>query len=161
MNALGLNVARLGVLAAVFVAAPASALTLQGLSGPPHSVTAEEFAKAPHSTITFTRRGETHSFEGVEMLELFRLVGGPWGETLTGKDLRDVALAISGDGYEVAYSIGEIDPGTAHGHVIVADKEDGKPLGARAGPYQVVVEADDRPARSARMVETLKLIRLP
>ena len=147
--------------AALGLAMPAAALSLEGLSGPAHTVTAEEFARAPHTTVTVTRRGETHSFEGVEMLELLRLVGAPWGETFTGKDLRDVALAIARDGYKVAYSIGEIDPGTAHGHVIVADREDGKPLDARAGPYQVVVEADDRPARSARMVETIRLIRLP
>ena len=71
------------------------------------------------------------------------------------------AVATARDGYRVAYSIGEIDSGTADKHVLIADKLDGKPLGERDGPYQVVVEADFRPARSARMLERVELMRLP
>ena len=95
------------------------------------------------------------------MIRLAAVVGAPWGDTLTDKELADVALATGRDGYRVAYSIGEIDPGTAGKKVLIAEKADGRPLDPRDGPFQVVVEGDFRPARSARMLERVELIRLP
>ena len=79
---------------------------------------------------------------------------------LTGKDLSDVVLVTCQDGYQVAFSLGEIDPGTAKGQVLIADRADGAPLDAHSGPFQVVVEDDARPARDARMVARIELIRL-
>jgi hypothetical protein len=149
------------VLAGAAQAAPAQTLTLKGPDGQTRTLTAEEFAKLPHVSLTVSFHEAKRTYEGVEMLEALRLVGAPWGETLTGKELADVALATARDGYRVAYSIGEIDPGTADKRVLIADRLDGKPLEARDGPFQVVVEADFRPARSARMVERVELIRLP
>ena len=67
------------------------------------------------------------------MLELLRQVNAPWGDALTGKDLSDVVLVTSQDGYKVAFSLGEIDPGTAKGQVLVADRADGAVLDARSG----------------------------
>lgn len=139
----------------------AHGLTLKGLQpGQVKEIGAAEFAALPHTSLKVELHGKAHVFEGVPMLELLRQVNAPWGDTLTGKDLRDVALATSQDGYVVAYSLGEIDPGTAKGQVLVADRMDGAPLDAHAGPFQVVVENDARPARDARMVQTIELIRL-
>jgi hypothetical protein len=96
----------------------------------------------------------------VSLLELMRQVDGPWGDTLTGKQLNEVLLVTCADGYQVAYSIGEADPGTAKGQVLIVDKADGAPLDAKAGPFQIVVENDLRPARWARQVKTVQLIAL-
>jgi len=41
------------------------------------------------------------------------------------------------DGYKLAFSLGEIDPGTAKGQVLVADRADGAPLDSRSGPFQL------------------------
>ena len=148
------------VLATAAVAGPAHALTLKGLSGQVKEIGPAVFAALPHSSLKIEMHGKAHVFEGVPMLELLRTVGAPWGDTLTGKDLAEVALATCQDGYKVAYSLGEIDPGTAKGQVLVADREDGAPLSAKAGPFQIVVEADARPARAARMVSSIALLRL-
>jgi hypothetical protein len=149
--------------AAVLAATPALAqtLTLKGLATTA-TVSAAEFAALPHVRLDIRRGARTLSYEGVSLLDLLhRKVDGPWGDTLTGKDLADVILVTARDGYRVAYSIGEADPGTAKGQVLIADRLDGKPLDARDGPFQVVVESDFRPARSARMVETVQLMKLP
>ena len=157
---------RMGLIAAVLLAllAPASlaqALTLKGLDpADVQDISPAEFAALPHTTIKVMFHGKERSFDGVPMLELLRRVKGPWGDTLTGKDLSDVALVTSQDGYKVAYSLGEIDAGTAKGQVLIADRADGAPLDAHAGPFQVVVENDARPARDARMVTRIELIRL-
>ena len=149
------------VLAVLACAGGADALTLKGLDpGQVKEVSAAEFAALPHTSLKVEMHGKTRVFEGVPMLELLRSVGAPWGDTLTGKDLPDVALVTCQDGYEVAYALGEIDPGTAKGQVLIADRVDGAPLDARAGPFQVVVESDARPARYARRVASIELIRL-
>ena len=145
---------------AIATSAPAADLTLKGLNGTTTTVSAANFASLPHESLTVTFHGEKRTFEGVSMLELLRKVGAPWGDTLTGKELATVVLVTARDGYRVAYSIGELDPGTARGKVLIADRADGKPLDGEDGPFQVVVEADFRPARSARMIERIELISL-
>jgi len=154
----------LTVLAALAILAPATlaqALTLRGLDpGEPQEISPAQFAALPHVTLKVSIHGRERVFEGVPMLELLRRVKAPWGDTLTGKDLSDVALVTCQDGYKVAYSLGEIDPGTAKGQVLVADRADGAPLDAHSGPFQIVVEDDARPARDARMVSRIELIRL-
>ena len=142
-------------------AADAQSLTLQGLGpGKTRTLAPADFAKLPHQALAVDIHGRTVRFEGVPMLELLRAVDAPWGDTLTGKDLADVVLVTCHDGYRVAYSLGEIDPGTARGQVLVADRADGAPLDAASGPFRIVVQDDARPARDARMVEKIELIRL-
>ena len=139
----------------------AQALTLKGLEpGQTSEVSPADFAALPHQSLKVSIHGQGRVFEGVPMLELLRRVKAPWGDTLTGKDLADVVLVTCQDGYKVAFSLGEIDPGTAKGQVLVADRADGAPLDARSGPFQLVVEDDARPARDARMVVRIELIRL-
>ena len=139
----------------------ARALTLKGLGTTyAQDISPAEFAALPHTTITVMIHGTARVFDGVPMLELLRRVKAPWGDTLTGKDLSDVVLVTCQDGYQVAFSLGEIDPGTAKGQVLIADRADGAPLDAHSGPFQVVVEDDARPARDARMVARIELIRL-
>ena len=139
----------------------ARALTLKGLdAGQVREISPAEFAALPHVVLKVMIHGKPRTFEGVPMLELLRRVNAPWGDTLTGKDLSDAVLVTGQDGYKVAYSLGEIDPGTAKGQVLVADRADGAALDAHAGPFQVVVEDDARPARDARMVARIELIRL-
>ena len=157
---------RAGVVVAIFLVSLvppslAQALTLTGLDpAQTQEISPAEFAALPHATLKVMIHGKAHAFEGVPMLELLRRVKAPWGDTLTGKDLSDVALVTCQDGYKVAFSLGEIDPGTAKGQVLIADRVDGAPLDAHAGPFQVVVEDDARPARDARMVARIELIRL-
>ena len=157
---------RLGLIAAVVLtllapAGLAQALTLKGLyPADMQDISPAEFAALPHTAVKVVIHGKERVFDGVPMLELLRRVRAPWGDTLTGKDLSDVVLVTCQDGYKVAFSLGEIDPGTARGQVLIADRADGAPLDAHAGPFQVVVENDARPARDARMVARIELIRM-
>ena len=56
--------------------------------------------------------------------------------------------------------LAETDPGTRAGKVLLVDRADGAPLAAGDGPFRIVVSDDLRPARSARMVEKIEVIRL-
>ena len=141
--------------------ARAQTLTLQGLD-PARSktLTQADFAALPHAKLTLQQRGKTRVFEGLPLLELMCQVGGPWGDTLTGKQMGEVLLVTCKDGFKVAYSVGEADPGTAKGQVFIVDRVDGAPLDDKTGPFETVVENDARPARSAHMVETVRLVEL-
>ena len=155
------------VLGAALLASAAQAqtagqtVTLVGLDpAKTKTLSVADFDILPHVTLTVQARGKARAYEGVSLLELMRQVGGPWGDTLTGKQMAEVLLVTCADGYKVAYSIGEADPGTAKGQVLLADKVDGAPLDAKSGPFQTVVENDLRPARSAHQVIKVQLLDL-
>lgn len=59
----------------------------------------------------------------------------------------------------MVFGLAETDPGTRKGKIILADRDAAGPL-KDDGPFRIVVEDDLRPARSARMVETIEVIRL-
>lgn len=114
-------------------------------------------AALPHESLTVSDHGRSRTYSGVPVAALAAKVGAPAGETLRGPALASAWLATASDGYRVALSAGEVDAGTGGRKAIVADSENGAPLGAKDGPFKLVVEGDKRPARSARMLVSLEL----
>jgi hypothetical protein len=161
MAGLKTTLVALGFCLAAAGAACAQTLTLQGLDpAKTKTLSIADFDAMPQVTLTLSQHGRPRAFQGVSLLALMRQVDGPWGDTLTGKQLNEVLLVTCADGYRVAYSIGEADPGTAKGQVLIVDKANGAPLDAKAGPFQIVVENDLRPARWAHQVQKVQLIAL-
>ena len=68
--------------------------------------------------------------------------------------------ATAVDGYELIFSLGELDPGLNSNEVIVADTMDGKPLADQQGPFRIVVPYDKRGVRSVRMLQPLEVVKL-
>jgi len=134
-------------------------LTIDGKIATPITITANDWAKLPHTTVT-AHHGhgkETHQFEGVPLKALLEKAGvvDPQKE-LKGKAMLQFVVITASDGYRALFSIGEIDAATgATTDVLVADKLDGKPLDAHEGPLQLVVPTDKRPSRAARMVSRI------
>ena len=83
-----------------------------------------------------------------------------WGKELRGKALAGYVLAKAADGYEVVFSLGELDQAFGNLSILVADKRDGKPLTGKQGPLRLVCPNDKAGARSVRMLESVELIRL-
>jgi hypothetical protein len=141
-------------------AAQAQGLTLKGPAGHAQTLSAAEFAALPHVKVDFDAHGTLHHYEGVPVLDLLARVGAPTGKAVGGKAMADVILVSAADGYRVALGLAEADPGTRANRIIVADRDGGLPLGAKQGPFQLVVEGDVRPARSARMVKEIEVVSL-
>lgn len=99
----------------------------------------------------------THVYEGPLLIDVLKAVGAPTGHELRGPALASVVLASAADGYQVAYGLAEADPGTRSNRIILADRADGAALDTDAGPFQIVVEGDLRPARSIRQVVSLQV----
>ncbi len=151
--------------AAVAVAwgpAGAQSLELSGLAGPPVTLRAPELAAMPRASATLRLEGGRSSpCEGVALADLLAKVGAPQGKALRGPEMADVIEVSAADGYRVALALAESDPLMTAKKVIVADRCDGHALGAPEGPFRLVVEGDERPARSARQVTAIAVRRLP
>ena len=121
-------------------------------------VTREALAAMPRATVKATIHGTAHTFEGVPLSALLQRVGAPAGEALHGEALADVVVVRARDGYVVALALAEADASMRKDAIILADRVDGAPLPDADGPYRLVVAADLRPARSAKMVESLEIV---
>jgi hypothetical protein len=109
--------------------------------------------------VTEADGGKT-SYEGVSLQEILKKAGITFGRQLRGKDLAGYVLASAKDGYQIVFSLGELDPDLGGVHALVADKRDGKPLFEYQGPFRLVLPNDKAGARSVRMLEKLEVVKL-
>ena len=61
-------------------------------------------------------------------------------------------LVVAADGYRVVLALPEVDPDLTDKMVLLADREDGKRLGADEGPFRLVVPDDKRHNRWVKRV---------
>lgn len=149
------------VLSAQTAPTAAYKLSVDGDVAAPLSLTLADLAKMPRETVSLAQMDGSHNtYEGVPLTEILKKAGIPFGKEMHGKALAGYLLAEARDGYQVVFSLGELDPGVGGTRVIVADQIDGKPLSAQQGPIRLVVSSDKRPARSVRMVERLRVVQL-
>ena len=122
---------------------------------------AEDLTKLPRETASVTEQdGSKVEYEGVPLREILKQAGAPLGNQLRGKALASYVLAKAQDGYQVVFTLGEVDPQFGAESILVADKRDGKPLPDKQGPFRLVCPNDHEGARSVRMLETLEIVRL-
>ncbi len=141
--------------------AATSQLTIRGDIPAPLILKADDFARMPRETVSVPDQDGTKvNYEGVSLREILKLAGVPLGKELRGKALASYVLAKAHDGYQVVFSLGEMDTAFGNESIIVADKRGGKPLFGYQGPFRLVCPNDKAGARSVRMLETLELVRL-
>jgi hypothetical protein len=142
-------------------APPAAVLAIQGDIAAPLSLTAGDLAKMPRETVSVPAPDGTKIvYEGVTLLAVLQKAGAPFGKQLRGKVLSTYVLAKAMDGYQVVFTLGELDPDFGNESILVADKRDGKPMGEKQGPFRLVCPNDHEGARSVRMLEKLEIVRL-
>jgi hypothetical protein len=142
-------------------APPAAVLAVQGDIPSPLSLTADDLAKLPRETVSVPAPdGSKIVYEGVTLLAVLQKAGAPFGKQLRGKVLSSYVLAKAMDGYQVIFTLGELDPDFGNETILVADKRDGKPLPGKQGPFRLVCPNDHEGARSVRMLQALEVVRL-
>lgn len=119
-----------------------------------------DLKQLPHTSVTATNIHDkkTATYSGVPLRDLLREAGVPSGEKLRGKAMSTVIVIGASDGYQVTFSIAELDQRIGNLQVLVADTEDGNPLPAPVGPLRLIVPSDKRPARWVRMVKTVRVV---
>ncbi|PAM93953.1 molybdopterin-binding protein [Flavobacterium sp. IR1] len=122
----------------------------------PLSLTLSDLAQLQHAEVSMKDRdGQLQHYSGVPVFELLKLAGVTLGKELKGENLTKYMLVRSSDGYEVVFSLAELDPAFANRVIILADRKDGKPLADGVGPFRLVVPDENRPARSVLEVSNL------
>jgi hypothetical protein len=146
-----------GLAALLPAAEPALTLVAGGRSV---AITAAEFGALPHLECTAKdpHTGKDRRFSGVAVRDLLARADAPFGGRLRGRAQQLAVLARSSDGYGVVYALAEFDAAYRDQTIILADREDGNPLPAAAGPFQLVAPGDHKAGRWARMVTSLEII---
>jgi DMSO/TMAO reductase YedYZ molybdopterin-dependent catalytic subunit len=138
--------------------APSIAVT--GAVAQPLTLTAADLATMPRETVTTNNNGIVTTYEGVWLSDVLKKAGVPLGSALRGAALSAYVVASASDGYQVVFSVGELDPEMTDGQFLLADKANGKPLFGENGAFRLVVPKDKRGARSVRMLTSLNVVQL-
>lgn len=141
------------------VSATAQELRVSGLDGAERVFTAAELAALPRARLELDQRGVTHVYEGPLLATLLAETGAPLGQDLRGPAFSLIVLVTCADGYRVVLALADVDPAFRDQTILLADRRDGAAMDAPEGPFRLVVEGDRRPARSARMVVSIEILR--
>lgn len=116
-------------------------------------LTSEQISKMKHVPAVLTDRGGKNvNYSGVPLQDLLGLAGVSTGGTLRGENLAKYLLVKCADGYEVLFSLAEVDSSFTDRVIILADAVDGGALPVDRGPFRLVVPGEKKPARSAYQV---------
>jgi DMSO/TMAO reductase YedYZ molybdopterin-dependent catalytic subunit len=143
-----------------FAQQAASSIAVTGAVTAPLTLTAADLDSMPRATVTTNNNGIATTYEGVWLCEILKKAGVPLGAALRGPALAGYVLASASDGYQVVFSLGEVDPDMSDGQFLVASKANGKPLFGETGAFRMVVPKDKKGARSIRMLTTLTVVQL-
>ncbi len=122
-------------------------LVVKGDVASPVTLKTEELASMP--------REKAGEYEGVLLREVLKKAGAPLEGQLRKTALTTYVLATATDGYQVVFSLGELDASMGNEKIVVADKQNGNPI-----PLRLVCADDKVGARSVKMLETLEVVRL-
>lgn len=139
-------------------AAPSVAVT--GAVATPLTLTAADLATMPRASVTTNSNGIATKYEGVWLSDILKKAGVALGPALRGSALSAYVVASASDGYQVVFSVGELDPEMTDGQYLLADEANGKPLFGENGAFRLIIPKDKRGARSIRMLTTLNVVQL-
>lgn len=140
---------------------PPTETILVGPTGKTLKITPAVLADLDREQATMINHSQPHTYEGVRLTELLRLVDAPTGARVHAEAVKDYLVITGGDGFRAVMSLAETD-GSVQAHpVILADKMDGAPLTAHDAPYRVVVDGDKKPSRSVYAVTRIEVKVLP
>jgi DMSO/TMAO reductase YedYZ molybdopterin-dependent catalytic subunit len=119
----------------------------------PLQLSAADLLKMKRSTVTARdRNGKAYRYTGVPVSEILARAGVTTGKQLRGENLAKYMLVKCADGYEVLFSLAELDTSFTDRVVILADESEGKPLPAGKGPFRLIVPQEKKPARNCFQV---------
>jgi DMSO/TMAO reductase YedYZ molybdopterin-dependent catalytic subunit len=146
------------LLAGMAPAQEAPTVAVAGAVAKPLTLAAADLAKLPRATVTTRNDGLEVVYAGVWLHEVLKAAGVPAGSDLRGKALTLFVVAEAADGYQVVFSLAELDPAMGDHPVLLADQTDGKALFGAQGSFRLVAPKDKRGARGVRMLKRLEVV---
>lgn len=124
----------------------------------PLDLTAVQLAKLTRRTVhAADKGGKEFEFEGVPLVEVLRAAGVKFGDDLRGPALATYLVVEAADGYRAVFALPELDPAFTDRVILLADRQDGMPLGDRQAPLRLIVPGEKRHSRWVRQVVRLKV----
>lgn len=102
--------------------------------------------------------GKTSTYKGPLLVDVLKLSGMTFGESVRGPRLATYLLVTCRDNYKVILALPEFDPAFTDKLVIVAGLKDGKPLSETEGPLRLIIQGEKRQARWARQMAALTIV---
>jgi DMSO/TMAO reductase YedYZ molybdopterin-dependent catalytic subunit len=152
---------RLALLVSIAVGlAYGQTLTINGDVPAPLILKLEDLAQMPRETVSLPNPdGSKAVYEGVLLREVLKKAG-VLDKALRGNALAAYITVKASDGYQVVFSLGELDAEFGNEQILLADKRDGKPLSGNMGNFRLVIANDKAGARSSRMIESIEVVKL-
>jgi hypothetical protein len=131
------------------------------VDGTSKTVAATSLQQLPRDTATMVFHEEPPvRYQGVSLAAVLRSVGVRT-DSLRGPALATRLVVEASDGYRIVLALSDLDPSLGSRRILLADRVDGKPLPADEAPWRLIIPGDQRPARSARQVVTIRVIAEP
>ena len=125
------------------------------------SIDAELVKDLPRTEVTAASHEEApQKWEGVALIDVLRKAKAPVDAQLRGKTLAMLVRITAADGYQVVFSLGELDSGFGNTKVLLVDKQNGEPLPSGLGPFRLVVPGDKRAGRWVWNVQKIELLNM-
>ncbi len=118
-----------------------------------------EIGKIKRQTVKVNDHGEEATFDGYALVEVLKLAGIEFGESLRGKRLATFLLIEAADKYQVVFALPELDPAFTDKLVLLADRRDGQPLSKTEGQLRLVVPDEKKHGRWVRQITNMKILR--
>ena len=138
----------------------APSITVTGAVKQPLTLTAADLSMMPRAKAVTDNNGIQTTYEGVWLVDVLKKAGVFMGPGLRGAALAGYIVASASDGYQVVFSIGELDPETSSGQHLLADTANGKPMFGENGAFRLVIPTDKRGARSVRLLTKIEVVQL-
>jgi DMSO/TMAO reductase YedYZ molybdopterin-dependent catalytic subunit len=139
---------------------PAPSIVVTGEVKQPLTLIAADLAKMPRAAVTTTNNTITASWGGVWLSEILKKAGVPLGPELRGKALTTYVTVSASDGYQVLFSLGELDPTMTDAQILVADTANGKSLIEEGESFRLIIPKDKQGARSVRMLTRIEVVQV-
>lgn len=133
-------------------------ITIEGEILKPMKLSVKDLEKFPVTEIKAKDRdGKEHTFKGTLLSVVLDSAGVTLGKQLRGENLAKYVLIKAADGYEVIFSLPEIDPEFTSQTVLLATSVDGRSLPKGEGPFRIVAPQDKKHARWIREIVSIKV----
>ena len=138
-----------------------AALVVKGEVKTPLKLTVDELKAMPVTKVSVKDHdGSSAVYEGVPLHEILKKAGAPEAESLRGRAFELCVVVKAADNYKVVFSLAELDPLFNDKQVLLAFRQNGEALGAKAGPLRLVIPEEKRQARWVRQVTEIEIVRV-
>jgi DMSO/TMAO reductase YedYZ molybdopterin-dependent catalytic subunit len=104
------------------------------------------------------RSGNLLIFKGTLLATILDSAGVTMGKDLRGGNLVKYVLITGADGYQVTFSLPEIDPEFTANTVLLATHANGELLPKAEGPFRLIAPQDKQQSRWVRQISSIKIV---